>query len=87
MYEILKTVNIKTLHFKNIQQLPLQGDDSDNSQALTLGHQIFDLLGDHIICCCQQLIFAIFTPRGITVRKGVARVSEEVSKSAVLPRV
>lgn len=86
MYEILKEF-IRILHFKNIHQFPPHGDSSDNSQTLTLGHQILDLLSDHLVCGCQQLVFPIFTPRGVTVGERIARVSEEVSKSAVLPRV
>lgn len=86
MHEILKEL-IRVSHFKNRQQLPPHGDSGGSSQALTLGHQILDLFSDHLIGSGQQLVLPIFAPRGITVRKGTARVSKEVSESAVLPRV
>lgn len=56
-------------------------------KALTLGHQVLDLLHDDFICCCQQLVLPIFAPRGVIFGGGVARVPEEVSESPVPPRV
>lgn len=68
-------------------QLPLQNNNNGGKKALTLGHQILDLLHNDFICCCQQLVLPVFTPRGVIFRSGVARVPEEVSESPVLPRV
>lgn len=61
--------------------------EKKKKKAVTLGHQILNLFDDDFVGCCEQLIFSVFTPRGIKFRWRVAGVPEEVPKSAILPRI